>query len=111
MAALAQFPLKGHHGETVWGRKNIPKYMREAGHMMRFMMAVLEDVQSTNFEFKDWFQDAIMSEGSWVGAVIQGEGRVKVLCIDGEKYDLGTVERAAQRLWPTWGGYGEKDNT
>eukprot|EP00969_Alexandrium_andersonii_P116573 5153393-Alexandrium_andersonii.AAC.1 len=37
----------GLHGNHIWGKRNIAKYMREGGHMLRFARRVIEELEST----------------------------------------------------------------
>eukprot|EP00969_Alexandrium_andersonii_P194374 8585132-Alexandrium_andersonii.AAC.1 len=85
--------------------------MKEAGHRLRFLMRCLEEVAATKFDGKKWSLDAVSMQGTWAGAIILGEGKKFYMCINTDMYDINKVMDAAQRLWPSWGGYMNKSTS
>eukprot|EP00969_Alexandrium_andersonii_P314681 13901380-Alexandrium_andersonii.AAC.1 len=65
---ISSHKMTGYYGNQIWGKRNIAKYMREGGHMLRFAMRVIEELGPTKFSYIDWPNEGVMIGPDWAMA-------------------------------------------
>eukprot|EP00969_Alexandrium_andersonii_P097611 4310379-Alexandrium_andersonii.AAC.1 len=111
LAKLRNNKMYGYHGNEVWGKRNVPKHIREGGHFFRFVMRCIENIHpNTRFEHIDWTNEGLKLDGRWIAAVMTADhtGRKKSICIAEDCLDIKAVEEEAHRLWRTYLGYDKR---
>eukprot|EP00969_Alexandrium_andersonii_P369189 15474563-Alexandrium_andersonii.AAC.1 len=104
-------PIFGLYGETCFVQKNMPRYQREAGGPLRWLMAVLEAViPNTTFSKKDWEQNALKVGETWVALILPGmeDPRLLSICVNEAIYTLENVEWHAKQIWKTFNGWDKR---
>eukprot|EP00969_Alexandrium_andersonii_P214340 9465292-Alexandrium_andersonii.AAC.1 len=54
LAVMKRSQMFGFYGNITWGKRNVAKFLREGGHMLRFQMRVIEEMSKTQFSHIDW---------------------------------------------------------
>eukprot|EP00969_Alexandrium_andersonii_P042585 1868416-Alexandrium_andersonii.AAC.1 len=111
MRILQEYPMVGMFGTRIYGARNVPRYQREGGGMLRFMMKAMElTTPGLHFSHKLWDMDAVMIEGKWAGAVLPGvtDERIKALAVHPQFFKATEMGKVATDLWTSYGNFDKK---
>eukprot|EP00969_Alexandrium_andersonii_P111054 4901733-Alexandrium_andersonii.AAC.1 len=68
-----QDDMWGMHGQKLRCRRNIAKYQREEGQLLRLLMRACKDTWGPFQAEPFWEQEAFKSEGKWAGIVAKSQ--------------------------------------